>query len=164
MGEVRRGKSVRGSRTTDGQRVVPVSKTPEYRAWAGVIQRTTNPNCSTYAYYGGRGIKCCRAWRESFEAFLADVGHRPSPDHSLNRLDNDGDYEPTNVTWSTRTEQQQNRSSNLNLTARGETLCVTEWARRLGVPVTTLQKRIQLGWSDEQTVTTPVASRTRRAA
>jgi hypothetical protein len=87
--------------------------TTEYRIWQSMKWRCLNPNYKPYPNYGGRGITVCDRWRDSFEAFLADVGPRPSPKHTLDRIDNDGDYEPGNVAWRTRKEQNQNRRPQL---------------------------------------------------
>ena len=83
--------------------------TPEYNTWCGMRQRCLNPNTTRWADYGGRGIKVCDRWMHDFPAFLADVGQRPSPRHSLNRVNNDGDYEPGNVRWALASEQMRNR-------------------------------------------------------
>jgi hypothetical protein len=82
---------------------------PEYKVWAAMIQRCHNPRVKPYANYGGRGIQVCDRWRRSFVAFLRDVGRRPSPDLTLDRIDNDGNYEPGNVRWATWTEQAHNK-------------------------------------------------------
>jgi hypothetical protein len=83
---------------------------PEYGIWSGIISRCENKNLERYPDYGGRGISICEKWRNSFAAFLADVGDRPSPDHSIDRYpNNDGNYEPGNVRWATREQQAQNK-------------------------------------------------------
>lgn len=86
-----------------------MSTTAEYRAWQAMKQRCLNANNPSFRDYGARGISICEAWLESFEAFIDDVGRRPSRKHSLHRIDNDGNYEPGNVEWATRKEQAANR-------------------------------------------------------
>lgn len=83
-------------------------KHPLYDTWKTLVQRCTNPNDKHWPYYGGRGISVCPEWRDSFPAFLADLGERPAPGLSIDRIDNDGDYEPGNVRWATRSEQMAN--------------------------------------------------------
>lgn len=83
-------------------------KSPEYRTWIRIKTRCENENTPYYHGYGGRGISVCEKWSKSFEAFYADMGDRPSKDHSIDRKDNNGNYEPDNCKWSTRFEQQQN--------------------------------------------------------
>jgi hypothetical protein len=85
------------------------NKSPEYWAWASMIQRCHNPNAQAYHNYGARGIKVCEEWRTSFVAFIKHMGNRPSPKHSLDRINNDGDYEPRNCKWSTKSDQAKNR-------------------------------------------------------
>lgn len=82
---------------------------PEYRAWHAIIQRCTNPNFIGWRYYGGRGIRVCEEWRNDYLAFLNHIGRRPSPLHSVDRIDNDGHYELGNVRWATKSEQAFNR-------------------------------------------------------
>lgn len=134
------------------------SYSPEYRAWRHMINRCTNPKVPCYERYGGRGIGVCERWRHDFAAFLTDVGPRPSPDHTLGRIDNDGNYEPGNVRWETWSEQSRNRSNTTRIEANGETLTTSEWSERTGVPIALIHSRIRLGWEPARAVTTPVNS------
>lgn len=131
------------------------SRTREHRIWCGMISRCTLVTNVKYPRYGGRGIKVCERWRRSFADFLADVGPAPSPRHSLDRIDNDGNYEPGNCRWATAVEQGMNTGKNVVLEIRGEKLCVTEWARRYGIAMTTVWNRLRRGWPPEVAVTTP---------
>lgn len=90
---------------------------PEYKVWSNMLSRCTNPNSTYYKNYGGRGIGVCLRWH-LFENFLADMGRRPSPIHSIDRINNDGNYEITNCRWVTRKEQALNTSKNVDLTGR----------------------------------------------
>lgn len=83
--------------------------TPEYNSWACMKQRCTNPSNHRFQAYGGRGIRICDRWLNSFEDFFVDMGPKPSPSHSIERLDNDGDYDPANCVWATKTAQARNR-------------------------------------------------------
>lgn len=85
------------------------SGTLVYRVWRSMKYRCSNPRAKDYPDYGGRGIKVCERWLNSFENFLADLGPRPTPQHSIERLDNDGNYEPGNCVWATKQEQNRNR-------------------------------------------------------
>lgn len=135
-----------------------MSHSPEYASWSGARDRCANLNDPDY---GGRGIRVCERWSK-FENFFADMGPRPSPEHSLDRYpDTDGNYEPTNCRWATREEQQRNKRDNRLLTYRGITATVTEWAERTGINRMRLFNRLHNGWSVERTLTEPVRERRR---
>lgn len=138
--------------------------TPEYRAWTEMNRRCYCETNEEYASYGGRGIAVVEAWRNSYEQFLADMGRRPSPKHSLDREDNDGDYGPENCKWATRLEQSRNCQNTIWLTLNGRTQSLTAWADERGLHAFTLRMRKQLGWTDEKTLTTPVRDYVRRTA
>jgi hypothetical protein len=132
-------------------------KHPLYGIWKGILSRCYNPARQNFKNYGGRGIKVCDRWRNSFWAFVEDVGPRPSAQHSLDRYpDNDGDYEPGNVRWATLWEQGENRRDNRWLTAMGKTQTLEQWTRETGLSKSTLFRRIRRGWSDERVVGEPV--------
>lgn len=113
---------------------------PEYKIWSAMIQRCTNPNSQNYHRYGGRGVRVCERWLK-FENFLADMGERPDGT-TLDRVDNDGNYEVTNCRWATRETQYRNRSTNRNITYHGIEMCLTDWASILKVGVELLRRRI----------------------
>jgi hypothetical protein len=134
-----------------------MSSSVEHAIRRAMIQRCTNPNHQDYPLYGGRGITVCEAWRTSFEAFYADMGPRPSPHHTLERLQNDKPYEPGNVVWDTPATQARNRRSTVLITHEGITLCITDWALRVGMKQHTLAKRLREGWSVAEALTIPVS-------
>ena len=119
-------------------------RNPIYARWINMIQRCTNPNNPKYYIYGGRGITVCESWR-NFINFYNDMGDCPE-NYTLDRIDTNGNYEPSNCRWATQYTQQNNRSNNLKLTFCGETLSVTEWARRLGTSHKTITYRLNNGW------------------
>lgn len=127
-----------------------MSKTSLYIRWQAMKARTSNPNQSQYHDYGGRGIKVCDQWLASFENFAADMGPTFSPELELDRIDVNGNYEPNNCRWITPADQQLNKRNNHVLSFRGETLTVTEWARRIGAKPNTLTTRIRRGWPTER--------------
>lgn len=135
----------------------PVHHRPEYSCWRAMITRCTCETTPTFEQYGARGITVCDRWRNSFEDFVADVGPRPTPEHTLDRYpDREGNYEPGNVRWATQTEQQRNRTNNRMLTHEGVTLCLAEWAERTGLRAGTLLLRLNRGWSVADALTKPV--------
>lgn len=142
-----------------------ITKMPEYRAWRHLRERCSEPSDPNFRNYGGRGIKVCPAWDHSFAQFLHDVGRRPSPRHSIDRINNDGHYEPGNVRWATQSEQNSNKRGQYPLTYKGETMLLTHWARRLGMRQCVLRQRIvELGWDVERALTTPTDAYRKRGA
>lgn len=126
-----------------------LSGTPEHDIWTGMKGRCENPQNDAYADYGGRGIRVCDRWLD-FDAFLADMGPRPSPRHSIDRKNNDGDYEPNNCHWATPSEQSRNTSRNVWIEYEGERMVATDWAARYGLPAPVLLSRIRRGWPIER--------------
>jgi hypothetical protein len=115
--------------------------------------RPENPNSHKYSE---RGISVCSKWRGSFAAFLADMGPMPSANHSLDRINNNGNYEPGNCRWATRSQQALNTRRNHLLEVDGVTQTISEWSELTGINYRTLTNRIQHGWTPDRTVATPV--------
>ena len=126
----------------------------EYRSWAGVKNRVTVGNALNRKYYLERGIIMCDRWFNSFDNFLEDMGFAPSDEHSIDRINPDGNYEPSNCRWATRKEQMNNTRSNKLITFRGETLTQSQWADKVGINQTAICKRLKRGWSIEKALTT----------
>jgi hypothetical protein len=139
-------------------------KLPEYGIWSSMKSRCNVPATKYFENYGGRGIKVCEAWMNSFAQFIADMGPRPSSRHSIERRNNDGDYEPGNCFWSTRRDQMRNTRQNHLITYGEKTQCLTAWAEELGMEAATLFCRVgpRYQWSVEKAFETPVIPRSRR--
>ena len=133
-----------------------MTKTPEYDAWRTMKYRCFNPNYKQYSNYGGRGIGVCDSWRNSFENFFADMGLKPSPAYSIDRIDNDGDYQADNCRWATKTEQANNKRSNRLITIGCVTLTIAQWTFEMGFTEFVIYARLDLGWSERDAVMTPV--------
>lgn len=132
--------------------------TPEYSAWVAAKGRCYNPNNSEYPRYGGRGIQMAAEWVGSFEAFFAAMGYRPTPDHSLDRINTDGDYAPGNCRWATEIEQQRNKRNNRRYSFRGQDLTVGEISALTGVDAELIRARIEVhGYEVERAATQPAA-------
>jgi len=127
----------------------------EYCCWGGMKTRCFNKNSKDYVGYGGRGITVCDKWSNSFDEFFKDMGEKPTNSHQIDRIDNDGDYEPSNCRWTTLKENCRNRRSNIFLTYEGVTKTVVEWAEDLGVSRHTIAHRLRNDWDIASTVTTP---------
>jgi len=129
----------------------------EYKSWSMMKVRCTNKRNAAYPRYGGRGIKICKRWF-SFENFFADMGRRPSAKHSLDRIDNNGDYTPNNCRWATAFEQGKNKRNNKIITFNGKSKCISEWEKITGIKRRTIQARLMHGWTVKNALTVSVMS------
>jgi len=144
-----------GCLTTDRVTKHKLHGHPLYSTWKAIRQRTSNPNSPAYPNYGGRGIHLDPAW-DDFAQFVKDMDDKPTPEHQIERRDNDKGYSADNCYWATRLQQMRNTRRNRILTLNGVSKCVPEWAEHLGIGVGAIHSRIKYGWSDEKTLTTPV--------
>ncbi len=145
-----REETARIRRTTHGK-----TKSKEYHSWLGLRARCLNPKTPCYHNYGGRGIKVCDRWKFSFEKFIEDMGKSPSPLHSIERVDVNGHYEPTNCRWATSKEQANNKRPNLLVTYMGKTQTIQQWCDDLSFPYKRAWNRVKAGWSGERIFETP---------
>lgn len=130
-------------------------KTRLYEIWASMLKRCRNANAKNWHNYGGRGIKVCDRWL-SFASFKEDVIRDYRDDLTIDRIDNNGDYEPQNVRWATRKQQMRNVRYNRHIAFRGEIKTAAEWADVLGVPTNRFLDRIdKLGWTIDRAMTEP---------
>lgn len=124
-------------------RLVP--RTTEYNSWATMIARVSNPNNPRWEHYGGRGIKVCEGWKD-FSLFLEDMGLKPGKGYSIDRIDNDGHYEPGNCRWATIEQQLENRKSMRRFTFYGMSKTIREWSLICGNSRKTISSRLENGW------------------
>lgn len=139
---------------------------PEHSAWSAMKARCHRPGAPNYYRYGGRGIAVCERWALSFEAFLSDMGTKPSG-MTIERIDNDRGYEPGNCRWATRSEQMLNTSANHVIEFEGRAMPLVLWAKEIGLHRYTLYDRLRRGWSVERALSEPLQSafrRTRKSA
>ncbi len=133
-----------------------MTSTPTYKSWQKMKERCYSAKANRYHVYGGRGIKVCERWLNSFTNFLEDMGERPEG-MTLDRVDVNSDYTPKNCRWATYKEQSNNKSSNRLLTFNNETLTVSQWGDRFHIKRATISARINnYGWSIEKAILTPV--------
>jgi hypothetical protein len=132
------------------------SSTTEYTIWAKMKDRCENTKSDNYERYGGRGIRVCQRWSKSFVHFLSDVGPRPSLNQTLDRIDNNGNYEPGNVRWATRSQQQRNRRNNATVTINGAQRMLIDVAKEFSINIETLRRRLRRGMSPEEAVSAPL--------
>lgn len=135
-----------------------LSHLPEYRVWDELQRRCLNPRHQNFSSYGGRGITVCARW-DSFENFYADMGPRPSPAHSIDRIDNNRGYYPSNCQWATAAEQNRNRRDNSWVIFLGKRIILRDAARLLGVSKSALYMRVNRGMTPQQAVDTPIKKR-----
>lgn len=154
--EVTRARSIRHGQS---------NKTPEYQAWAQMRRRcNSRARLHNSHRYSGRGIKVCDRWLE-FESFFEDMGCRPSPRHSIERRDNDGDYTPDNCYWATKAQQARNRSSNIKVNIGSGTKTLTEACLELSLNYDTVRQRIvDYGFTHEEALELVPSRRIRKSA
>jgi hypothetical protein len=128
---------------------------PEYAAWRAMLVRCHTPTAQAYHNYGARGVHVCDRWRHSFENFYADMGPRPSPDHSIDRINNEAGYSPDNCRWATLQQQAVNKRTNVYLEYDGHRLTVAEWSRRVGIAKWCIRARLRAGWTVVDALTRP---------
>lgn len=145
-------KHIKGSEVVRHGHARKGKQSPEYRVWGGMLTRCYNENNKTYLRYGGKGIKVCDRWRNSFLAFLEDMGTRPSPKHTLDRIDNNGNYEPGNCRWATLIEQARNKSTSLWIEVDGVNRPAMEWCEISGTDYHAFYWRYENGWSPQECV------------
>lgn len=126
------------------------SKTPEYWVWTSMKQRCHDPKCKSFERYGAKGVTVCDRWRNSFENFLEDMGERPSPSHSIDRVECSKGYTPENCRWATAVTQANNKPSVDKIQTPKGMLSVSEAAREFGLKRTTLRNRLYAGWTVER--------------
>ena len=126
-----------------------------YYSWAFMKRRCYDFKHPSYHQYGGRGVTVCNRWRHSIEAFVEDMGERPSSEYSIDRIDNDGNYEPGNCRWATRQQQARNTSRNVLLTHDGTTKCLAAWVEDTGINRSTIRRRLRDGWTVADALTMP---------
>lgn len=128
-------------RTVNASVTHGLTDSQEYTIWSGMKARCLNKNAISYHRYGGRGISICARWESSFDNFLLDMGSRPSRHHSIDRVDNDGDYTPENCRWASHAEQANNKRNNVQVVIGGITKTIAQWAAEKGVKPATLYRR-----------------------
>jgi len=135
-------------------------ETAEFTTWKSMVQRCRDPNTKSYRHYGGRGITVCARWAASFEAFLEDMGPKPSPDHSIERERVNEGYSPENCKWATRSEQARNRRDRATIIIDGIETSLADKCDELSLPYHTIWQRInRLNWSAEKALTEPIRGR-----
>lgn len=145
---------LRRERTSQANTKHGKSGTRIYSIWIQMLARCTKPRSTMYPSYGARGIRVCERWSTSFDAFLQDMGEPPTPKHSIDRIDNNGHYEPGNCRWADPKTQGNNARHNRIIEFRGESMTLSQWAERVGMRYQLIQARLsRLGWTVERALT-----------
>lgn len=132
-----------------------LTKTPEFVTWQSMLDRCYNKNNIAYGRYAGKGITVCDRWRKSFVNFLEDMGPRPSIKHSIDRIDNNGIYEPGNCRWATMSEQNNNTSICIILTYNGQSMTISQWSEVTKITRKAIYSRFRNNWPISRILTTP---------
>lgn len=139
-----------------------LTSSPEFYIWRTMKSRCSNPKRPEYHRYGGRGIRVCDEWIDSFETFYKDMGPRPNQTHQIDRIDNDGNYCKSNCRWADSATNSNNRSTNKFITHNNQTLTESQWCEKLGMSRGSISKRIKSGWSIQAAIETSALSREER--
>lgn len=140
------------------------AKPKEYAVWTGIKQRCLNPDCPAYKNYGGRGIQICERWKNSFELFIEDMGHRPTATHSIERIDNHGPYSPENCKWATKKEQQRNLRTNRFVEYKGRKMLLIEFSEMVNLNFGTVKHHLKKGRTPEEIAATALVKNMPSAA
>lgn len=153
---LKRGKSKScGCLVVGHEKTHGMTGTPEHKTWIKMRQRCLNPNDKEYPRYGGRGIKVCERW-DDYLNFISDMGIRPSKDHSIERINNNGDYSPENCKWATRSEQANNRRTSKLIEYNGKFQTARQWSIELNIDYEKLTIRLDNGWNEVEALTVPM--------
>lgn len=136
--------------------------TPEYNVWTLMLSRCCNAKNAAFKDYGGRGITVCDEWQQNFMAFYNHIGPRPSPKHTIDRINNNGNYEPYNIRWATRYEQNNNGRNNHKITIHNWTMNLGQWAQFVGKKRQTIFSRLKKGWPPAKAIFYPILPNSRK--
>jgi hypothetical protein len=138
-------------------------KSSEYAAYQNMKNRCYNQNNHSYSDYGGRGVSICKEWLECFENFYLDMGDKPTQQHSIDRIDVNGNYCKENCRWATKKEQMNNIRTNLQFTVDGKQYSVDEVIVKYNLNIDAVYNRKKLGWSEDRLLNTPIRKRTKNS-
>lgn len=143
-----------GGKLSHGHSISRKDKDPRgyncYTRWQSMKRRCYTPSERSFTRYGGRGIKVCDRWKNSYENFLEDMGLPPNKESQIDRINNDGNYEPENCRWASREENAANKSNNRSISCFGKTMILSDWARETGIKRETIARRLERGWPPER--------------